>query len=179
MDQSQEEFDNFVSHLIDKFNPETMNFLEWLNLFEFTMDLLHTTEKNVYLLNMLDFSPYNYIWTRVNPVDPLEIPYEILVSMLQEKYSPYDAYYSAYVRLKYRFQILGESVEHYYETIKKLTYKWNCGPQVNSILLIIFVSGLRSQETRTMLQTIPNLTLETALFIAKYMENIEKPIIYI
>ncbi|KAI4476683.1 hypothetical protein M0804_013404 [Polistes exclamans] len=107
MDQAlQEDLENFGLRLLEKFNPETMEFLQWQNLLEFTIDLLDIVHKNFFLLNMLDEAPLTYISINVNPTNPFELPYEMLISMLEEKYSPHGVYLSTYIRLCSRVQVL-------------------------------------------------------------------------
>ncbi|KAI4473916.1 hypothetical protein M0802_015879 [Mischocyttarus mexicanus] len=176
---SYEDFLNHGLNLLYKFNPDDTDFLTWFNFFEFIVDYLRIEKKNFFLLTMLEPQVCDYIKSQIQPVSPFHLPYEMIICILEEKYSNYGKFLITYIRFTCRVQYIGESVTHFYEALKKLIYTYNCGPDANDILMEHFINGLKNNEIKEELKNISNLSPKIALYIARNMEYSKKPFIII
>ncbi|KAI4472317.1 hypothetical protein M0802_016945 [Mischocyttarus mexicanus] len=165
--------------LVDKFNPKRDNIFQWLDFLEYGMDGYMIVKKSEYLLNMIERSDYKEIREYLAPVDPINVPYETIASILLKKYSNLDEDSATIFRIGLRKQFIGESVKHYFKVLSKLINKVYSGSQANDKLLYQFQHGLRDKETCQKLIKTPNLTLETALNVAENIESEKEPFVWV
>ncbi|XP_014611023.1 PREDICTED: uncharacterized protein LOC106790554 [Polistes canadensis] len=161
-----------VLSCLKKFDPKKEHFIKWLDVLELLLDMskIENNRRSYILLNVLESSVLTYVQSHVKPDDPFSIPYEMLVTILDEEYSPYSKFQSLMSRFTFRDQMKGESIENYYYSLKKLNCKLDKGPSAKSNLLFRFIYGLQNKEICKQLQETPNLTIYSAMVIAMKIE---------
>lgn len=158
--------------LLKKFNPDSMDFLDWLNHFEYVADIVHipNDEMGEFLLNVIEPSVLSIIWQKVAPNNPHNLSYESLISHLEELYGFYQGEWAANCRFVYRDQIMDESILHYVHSLKRILSKASPFLIKEASLMIRFINGLKDGRTRRLLRSWNDLTLDKAIIIAAQME---------
>ncbi|KAI4476831.1 hypothetical protein M0804_013275 [Polistes exclamans] len=168
---------NIGSSSLECYDPDTMDFLKWLNHFEYIVDFLHIQNnlKVEFLLKFMNSKALSHIQRRVAPANPLYLPYEVLINCLEELYACYKDDWAANYRFMYRAQFIGESVGNYLRTLKRILK--NASPFLISgeILKRRFVDGLKDDKAREILLNCKTLTLEKAINIAEILELYPPP----
>lgn len=158
--------------LLEKFDPKCIDFLNWLNCFEYVVDYLEVTEdiETEFLLNMVEHSVFETLVSVSAPEDPFQYSYEKLISMLEQLYSSLQGELAAEYRFKTRIQMIDETVNHYAFALNTIINK--CSPDFNTSdnLLNRFINGLIIPEIRSRLLQEPNLTFYTAVIITQDIE---------
>lgn len=162
--------------LLQKFDPDIMNFLVWQNSFEYIVDLLKIPDnkKGYFLLCMIETGAYIHIQKKLSPLNPFDVEYDVLISLLEEFFSPYKGKMAARFRFDIRNQIVGESVKQYADALKKLIDKCRYGINKPTFLITRFIIGLKSHSTQLKLLQTPNITFDNAVHVAERMEFYEK-----
>ncbi|KAI4476811.1 hypothetical protein M0804_013255 [Polistes exclamans] len=173
----QSELDTIIQHISNSINKLTISKItdlpKWINFLEYMMDTLNIKDncrKTYILLRMIDIPILSYIWLNVVPASPFNVPFEMIIYMIEEKYLTYGKFHLANSRFAFREQYADESIENYCQTIRRLI-KFNCGPDANKILLYRFITGITSLEVRELLSAVPNLTLYNAVITALDIES--------
>ncbi|KAI4476799.1 hypothetical protein M0804_013243 [Polistes exclamans] len=159
--------------LLKIYNPESMNFLLWLNHFEHIVDFVHLQNnmKVTFLLTSMNPVAQSKIILKVVPVNPLNLQYEVLISHLEELYGLYRGEWASNYRFLMRDQFIGESVEQYINALLKLRCKVSPFLKSSRSLKIRFINGLKDLETRNELRTMTNLRLVTVVAVAAQRES--------
>ncbi|KAI4476843.1 hypothetical protein M0804_013287 [Polistes exclamans] len=134
-----------------KFDWMWMEFLQWLNNFEFIADFLYVAHS-----------------------DPFNIPYELLISVFEQMFSRIPKKYSAKYRFNYRNQLLGETAKHYANSLEKLLNR--CSSDINTKVNLVnrFINGLIDMDAKSeLLKRKRDITLDEALTIAQVFESKE------
>ncbi|XP_043485369.1 uncharacterized protein LOC122513163 [Polistes fuscatus] len=159
--------------LLKRYEPESMDFLKWLNHFEFTVDFLNINNdvKVNFLLGKLNLKAHLYITRKVAPYDPYSLPYEELISHFEELYGLFQGKWAANYRFIMRDQFEGESVIHYINALSSMTSKVSDFYRNNDSLMGRFIHGLNNENTRNVLRSVNDLTLDNAVAIAVKLES--------
>ncbi|KAI4476791.1 hypothetical protein M0804_013235 [Polistes exclamans] len=139
--------------LLRKFNPDSMDFLKWLNSLDYIFEILRGTDeqKVTFLLNMIEYSVLTTIIDALIPVDPFQLSYEELIPALVKMFSVYEGENAANYRFYTRVQLPLEPEK--------------------------FINGLEDEETKTLLkQQDEDMTFAVAVGLAKQMELIKQEI---
>ncbi|KAI4476116.1 hypothetical protein M0804_013846 [Polistes exclamans] len=162
--------------LLQKFDPYVMDFLVWQNSFEYIVDLLKIPDnkKVFFLLCMIETNAYICIQQKLAPLNPFDLGYDVLISMLEEFFSSHQGKTAARYRFDIRNQIVGESVKQYANALKKIIDKCCYGIKASTFLIIRFVIGLKSHAIQLKLLQTPNVTFDNAVYLAERMEFYEK-----
>ncbi|KAI4481589.1 hypothetical protein M0802_013916 [Mischocyttarus mexicanus] len=160
------------NQILQKFDPEDMHLLVWLNSFEYVLESLDITDdkKVHFLLSRLENFVYILIREQVSPENPFDLPYDFIISKLEELFSPLKGTLAARYRFDCRNQYEGENVRHYAETLKKLNNRCNFGIKANVYLVIRFIIGLKSYLTKKKLLQTQKLSFDKAIYLAERME---------
>lgn len=72
-----------------QFHPVKWNFKIWLQIVKLTVLRIktETDRKNYILLKLLNYSVFNELCKTIAPVDPLDLTVEMIISILDKKYS--------------------------------------------------------------------------------------------
>lgn len=165
-----------ASDLLWKFDSKWMEFLQWLNNFEFIADLLYVTDdqKVEFLLNMVQPFVLVKIQNQVAPYDPFSLSYELLISVLEKMFSRLYGESAFKFRFDHRDQIYGESVKHYALALEKLLNQSNWKINTKEKLLERFIKGLRNNQAHSeIIKQNQNLTFDKAINIAQTFEDKE------
>ncbi|KAI4476828.1 hypothetical protein M0804_013272 [Polistes exclamans] len=165
-----------ASELLWKFDSRWMEFLQWLNNFEFIVDFLYVTDdkKVEFLLNMVQPFVLIKIQNQVSPFDPFNLPYELLICILEQMFSHFHRESAFRFRFNNRDQIYGESVKHYALALEKLINQSNLKTNTRENLLKRFIKGLRNKQAYSeILKQGKDLTLDGAINIAQKFEDKE------
>lgn len=159
-----------------RFDSIWMEFLQWLNKFEFIADFLYVTDdkKVEFLLNMVEPWVFADIKTQVAHSDSFNIPYELLICVFEQMFSRIPQKFSAKYRFNYRDQLFCESVKHYANSLEKLLNR--CGSDINTKdnLVKRCINGLINMDSKSeLLKRKRDITLDEALAIAQEFENKE------
>lgn len=159
-------------NLLSRFEPIEVDFLKWLNCFEFVADFLEVTEETEaeFLLYMLEPSVYEILALLVTPYDPFEFSYKELISMLEQTYSYFRGDAAAEYRFKNRKQMYGENVSHYANALTLIINECSSDFYTTENLINQFIHGLILEESRTRLLQEQNLTYYNAVLIAQEIE---------
>ncbi|KAI4476835.1 hypothetical protein M0804_013279 [Polistes exclamans] len=161
---------------LEKFDPENMIFLKWLNSFEYLLEYSKTEngDKSKCLLHMVEDSLLNKIKKNVYPSDPYKLSYDDLITFLENTCSHFQGKEAANFRYLLRCQLPNESVDHYALALRKLYNK--CTPNVQRMINLTnqFIKGLANPEIRTLLKEKENISFATAICIAIKMELAKK-----
>lgn len=76
-------------HYFIQFHPIKWNFKLWIQIMNITLLRLkiNSNRKNYILLKMISYSVFTNICKIINPVDPLDLTFDMIVSILDQKYS--------------------------------------------------------------------------------------------
>ncbi|KAI4476802.1 hypothetical protein M0804_013246 [Polistes exclamans] len=158
--------------LLKKFNPKYMDFLHWLNNFEYIADIVHIPNNEMveFLLSVIEPSCLLEIQKKVAPEDPHDLCYSELIFHFEELYGFVQGEWAANYRFVFRDQIIDESVLHYIYTLTKLLQRASCFLINRLSLLERFINGLKDENTKRILRDWSNLTLDKAVAIAAQLE---------
>ncbi|XP_043485366.1 uncharacterized protein LOC122513159 [Polistes fuscatus] len=160
---------NIGEKCITKFNKDTMNFLNWLNSFEYLLDILkiEDDDKGKFLLSMVEPSILQEIEEKLSPTNPSDLPYDELVSELEAMFGSASGFLAANYRFYTREQFPGEPINHYVLALRKLFSKCDFTVRKWTTLKKRFISGLADAETKALLkQQSEEITLAVAVAIA-------------
>ncbi|KAI4476818.1 hypothetical protein M0804_013262 [Polistes exclamans] len=150
-----------------------MDILKWLNQFEFITILMACPEELMIdsLINLTLTSNRNMIDDKNTIKCYYNLPYDVLVSKIQERYTIHDRSMSYILRFRMRDQFYGEPASIYGACLFNLLFKcnFNNGKEL-SFVLNRFIKGLRNKKTSMLLKRIPNLTFQKAIEIATVIE---------
>ncbi|KAI4472642.1 hypothetical protein M0802_016621 [Mischocyttarus mexicanus] len=112
---------------ISKFDPKKTHFLDWINEFEFVVNMLSVDDnrKVYFLLNMMEFFTRQLIRTKISPADPFDMSYKFLISLLEDVYSPYHGMYAIKYRFNKRKQLKHESARLYAVALQQIITRVN------------------------------------------------------
>ncbi|XP_043485368.1 uncharacterized protein LOC122513161 [Polistes fuscatus] len=160
--------------LLNCYDPESMDFLKWLNQFEFIVDFVNIDNnlKVEFLLRKLNTKALSDITEKVAPHNPYSLPYEELISHLEELYGVYQGDLAANYRFTLRHQFAGESSLNYINALSRIASKVSDILRNNESLMVRFIYGLNNENTRSVLRSMNDLTLKTAVSIAVLLESI-------
>lgn len=164
-----------LSQYIRHYSPESMDFLLWQNGFEYLLEFFNVPEEETvnYLLRMMKPEIIKDIEKKVAPDDPTKLPYDKLISKLQEMYASYNGFDAAKYRFVNRYQMIGETVSQYVTALQTLLN--NCSPDFreSDILQHQFNNGLRSIAAKSILEKENDISFEKSVNIAKQLELCE------
>ncbi|XP_043485370.1 uncharacterized protein LOC122513164 [Polistes fuscatus] len=160
--------------VLDKFDPKTMNFFHWLNHFEFTVDFVPIENENKveFFLGLLNVNTFSDITRKVAPKNPHDIPYEELISHVEELYGLFQGEWAANYRFIYRDQFISESNLNYINALSRIACNVSNFLRNSDSLMVRFIHGLNNENTRRALLSWNDLTLENAVDIAVQLEFI-------
>ncbi|XP_043485367.1 uncharacterized protein LOC122513160 [Polistes fuscatus] len=159
--------------LFNRFNPYSMVFLRWLNSLEYILEISNTTNDNdkvKVLLNMLEPCVLKKIQKKLFPSNPFDVPYDEILTLLENTYSPFCKGNSVKYRYKYRHQLPEESIEHYFLALRKLLSKCSSDFQNTANLKKQFIKGILHKKTKILLQSDENMSQYLTIYMAKQME---------
>lgn len=162
-----------MSDFLQKLDLDLMDFLIWLNHFEYLADILEVPDDNkIYLLiNMTDYCSLLLIRKAIAGAESEDNSYDTIINILINKYTPYREKNAARYRFVNRYQFDCESARHYADTLTKLIDKCDCNnDDKTSLLLDQFINGLRSEQLRLQLKETRDLTFNIAVNIAESIE---------
>lgn len=145
-----------AKRILKKFTKDDINFPDWLNHFEYLYDFLYigNSHKAAFLLNMLEQSVFNALHKKVAPRKICKLPYDDLISELEEMYFSHPNVSAIDERFAKRNLMVGESVNEYSVVLLKLLEE--CRPSIDSSNQLInqFIQGLNSIRMKKELQAI-------------------------
>ncbi|KAI4476815.1 hypothetical protein M0804_013259 [Polistes exclamans] len=159
--------------LFNRFNPYSMVFLRWLNSLEYILEISDTTKDNdkaKVLLYMLEPCVLKKIQKKLSPSNPFDLPYDELLTLMENTYSRFRKEKSTKYRYKFRHQLPEESIEHYIFALKELLSKCSSDFQNTANLKKQFIKGLLYKKTKILLKSNENMSLEMAISMAQQME---------
>ncbi|KAI4480956.1 hypothetical protein M0802_014104 [Mischocyttarus mexicanus] len=160
---------------LKKYNPHSMNFLLWLNNFEYIIDLVDVPddEKVNFFFHMINVSAIEMIQSEgLNKNSLQKLPYNLFISIMVEMYSDFQEEQALTYRFYARNQIEGESVRRYANALTKLASKCKFSDDRDANLLYRFIFGLKSFAATNMLAKIQNLTFKQAVDIAEIIDSL-------
>ncbi|XP_015185881.1 PREDICTED: uncharacterized protein LOC107071411 [Polistes dominula] len=160
------------NYLFEKFNPQFMDFLKWLNNFEFMLNIVHLSDdqKVKFLLNLLVPDALMCIQIKVLPANPSDFSYDEIISYCEELFSSYQGTWAANYRFIYRNQFSMERIPDFMLALRKLCSKANPELRSNNALKERFIDGLANKNIQAILRSCSNLTLSRAVAIANNLE---------
>ncbi|KAI4476834.1 hypothetical protein M0804_013278 [Polistes exclamans] len=167
-----EEGARFKKWLLLKFESESMVFLKWLNSFEYIIEVSHTgdNEKVKCLLNMMAPSTLKKIENILHPSDPIDLPYDELITVLVNTFSKFKGTEVPNFRYLFRPQYPYESIEHYVLALRQFYSR--CTPYFKNSVNVKyrFMEGLRDRKTKDFFREDKSMSFSVAVAIAKQME---------
>ncbi|KAI4476800.1 hypothetical protein M0804_013244 [Polistes exclamans] len=159
--------------LLKSYDPESMNFLLWLNQFEHIVDLIHLRNnmKVEFLLNLMNPEAQSKIQQKVAPTNPSSFPYEVLISNLEELFGRYQGEWAANYRFLNRDQFTAESVQQYINALTRINRKVSLHLKNSLTIKVRFINGLKDIGTKRILLGTTNITLERAVTVANRLES--------
>ncbi|KAI4476803.1 hypothetical protein M0804_013247 [Polistes exclamans] len=155
------------------FNPKTMDFLKWLNNFEYLVTFLHipNNRKVEFLLQLMEPRIFTQIQQKVEPANPLFLPYVVLISHLEQLYGPYQGEWAANYRFLARNQFIGESAIQFVIALKRIANDISFSLRNDTNLMVRFINGLKDEDIKNILRYSTKLTLDRAVVIAAQLEK--------
>ncbi|KAI4476857.1 hypothetical protein M0804_013301 [Polistes exclamans] len=159
--------------LLKSYDPKSMNFLLWLNQFEYIVDLVNieNNKKVEFLISLMNLEAHLQIMQKVVPAIPLDLPYEVLISHLVELFGRFKGEWASNYCFLMRDQFIGESVEQYINALLKLRCKVSPFLKNSLSLRVRFINGIKDIRTKNVLRRMTNLTLESVVTVAMKIES--------
>ncbi|KAI4476658.1 hypothetical protein M0804_013379 [Polistes exclamans] len=159
-----------------RFHSEKHYFLQWLNEFEFVVNILEVKdfEKVSFLLDMLEIDVFLMISSQIAPFSPFELSYEQITHILELMFSPRLYVNTIHYRFNIRKQLTWESPELFALALKQIISKCNCNICTEVNIVGHFVNGLKSDLAKYHLRQVQKLTLDNAILVAQQIDLYEK-----
>ncbi|KAI4476817.1 hypothetical protein M0804_013261 [Polistes exclamans] len=149
-----------------------MNVLQWLNCFEYVAvrEKVKDDEMVETLIQCLEPSVLMKMRESVESTNLSDLPYNNLVSLLEDLYSSRRGSDAADYRYLSRFQFPQENVPQFVLALRKLSSK--CSPAFRSYehLKVNFIYGLKDEKTRKILAKNESISFGLAVYFAHHME---------
>ncbi|KAI4478122.1 hypothetical protein M0802_014576 [Mischocyttarus mexicanus] len=157
---------------IEKFKPQSKNFLIWQNNFEYLMDLYEFgyAEKLECLLKLMEPSILKSIEEKLAPKNPFLITYDMIIDTIYQLYCACSRKEAAYSRFLFRDQIIGETITQYVLALRKLSSLADHRANTPDVLRDRFIEGLNDEEIQYKLRNEKDLTFTKAISIAQQMD---------
>ncbi|KAI4476797.1 hypothetical protein M0804_013241 [Polistes exclamans] len=158
--------------LLKNFDPDSMDFLKWLNHFEYVVDIVHipNNEKVEFLLNLLEPPALLYIQEKLAPTNPRNLSYEELMYHLEHSFAHYLGEFAANYRFAFRDQYKYESIPEYVLALRKISSKASPFLKSNKNLMKRFIHGLEDKDIQNVLNSCLDLTFGRAVVMAQQMK---------
>ncbi len=125
-------------------------------------------------LSVMGVKRFNLLWSLTQPDKPGDKPYQEIVSLLKEHYSPKPLIITVTFRFHKKNQQDGESISQFVAVLKRLSKHCEFGQSLRDTIHDRLVCGLRSEAIQKRLLTESNLTLQKAMKISTSMEMAAK-----
>ena len=150
------------------------SYVERLDAYFVANDIDDENKQVAVLLNCVGAKSYGTLKDLTSPDLPKTKKYDELVNLLQEHLSPKPVLVAERYRFNLRFQEPGESVSVFLASLRRLSKHCKYGNILDDMLRDRFIVGLRSEAMKKRLLSEKDLTLSTAVEIAKAMETAAK-----
>lgn len=163
---------NIGLYILEQFNPDTFEILEWLNSFEYLIGAAKIDDdaKVKTLLYMLNESVFMSISQKLAPSNPFDLSYDVLVSHLENSYSFLHDELAANYRFFIRNQLPQEPIQNFVLALRKLSSKCTPALKTNDNLKARFIDGLFDKETKALLENDESMSFAMTVAIAKQWE---------
>ncbi|XP_055714804.1 uncharacterized protein LOC129808923 [Phlebotomus papatasi] len=166
---------------IDAFEKNKSSWDRWVMRLEETFSCFGITDgakKRSMILHYMGQENFEKLCDRITPQVPRDLTYEQIVAQLKECFNPVPNEIVEIYEFQKREQREGETCDEYLAALRKMATYCNFGCATCNYLVKAlrnqFVAGLKNKSIQKRLLEKRDLTLETALDIAKAMEASQK-----
>lgn len=165
-----------TSFVIEAFDPAMTTLKRWLQRLQgaFLIYGIRDDARVPFLLHYVGPTAFDVLCDRIDPEDPFQQTYAILIQKLEEFYEPAPLEIVENFHFHQRKQNAGETVQQYVAALHKLSLYCKFGSYLKTALRNQFVFGLLNKKTQARLLERKELDFESAVNIAVTMELSEK-----